>query len=116
MNKFTPEDAEKIREAMDAVKVGFDQALEDLANIADNIREGFESLSGHKVQEWQVEAMKKYCEHDALSTQQIWFEQKGPRPHKGGYCGFCATATDKEQRKLDSCPQCGKSYMRYGRK
>lgn len=37
----------------------------------------------------------------------------GPTPTKGGYCGFCSTVTDKERRKLDSCPQCGKSYFAY---
>lgn len=116
MSQWTPEDAEKIRKAMDSAKVGFDKVFEDIAKVTDNIREGFEKLSGNKVSEWQVEAMRKYCEHDVMTAWDSLAEHKGPSPHKGGYCGFCATATDKEQRKLDSCPQCGKSYMKYGRK
>ncbi|HEI0617267.1 TPA: hypothetical protein SIF56_004480 [Escherichia coli] len=42
--------------------------------------------------------------------------RSGAAPHKRGYCGFCATATHKQQTKLDSCPECGVSYMKYGRK
>lgn len=37
----------------------------------------------------------------------------GPSPRKGGFCGHCATVTDKERKKLDSCPECGKSYYAY---
>lgn len=42
-----------------------------------------------------------------------YIPRTGPTPTKGGYCGFCSTVTDKERRKLDSCPQCGKSYYAY---
>ena len=38
---------------------------------------------------------------------------KGPTPRKGGFCGHCSTITDKERRKLNSCPECGKSYFAY---
>lgn len=38
---------------------------------------------------------------------------KGPKPRKGGFCGHCSTITDKERRKLNSCPECGKSYFAY---
>lgn len=42
-----------------------------------------------------------------------YIHTSGPSPRKGGFCGHCATITDKERRKLDSCPECGKSYFAY---
>lgn len=37
----------------------------------------------------------------------------GPTPSKGGHCGHCSALTDKEKRKIDSCPVCGKSMYAY---
>ncbi|MEQ7019505.1 hypothetical protein ACE4Z8_07775 [Enterococcus avium] len=39
--------------------------------------------------------------------------EPGPTPKKGQHCGYCSSLTEKQKRKLDSCPECGKSLFAF---
>lgn len=108
------------REACILVDSGQPMGLDDpkIANLYpyNFWQEAFESLQSD---------MLKYINDDMDSMREAigiidknprvfsYIPSTGPSPRKGGFCGHCATVTDKERKKLDSCPECGKSYYAY---
>ena len=89
------------------------------------IRDLFIGSYWEKAAELLREDMFKYINDDMDSMREAmgifdknprvfsYIPTTGPSPRKGGFCGHCATVTDKERKKLDSCPACGKSYYAY---
>lgn len=49
---------------------------------------------------------------DRLPRFTAW-KLAGPTPLKRQHCGYCSSLTEKQKRKLDSCPECGKSLFAF---
>lgn len=107
-----PEDSEKRKEDVAKALEGFDQAFKEIGKTTEEWGKTVQDLYSDVKpnQAWHEEALRQAMK----IPYQV--EVKGPSPSQSGYCGFCATTTDKQRKKLDSCPSCGKSYFKYGRR